>query len=47
MLFIELVMCNAGEAAHQADMLVGDMVAKVNDTDVSRANADLVQSLVL
>ena len=36
----------AGEGAHQADVQVGDIVAKVNDTDVRRANAELVQSLI-
>ena len=36
----------AGEAAQQADVRVGDAVVKVDDTDVRRANADLVQNLI-
>ena len=35
-----------GEAAQQADVRVGDTVAKVDDTDVRRANAELVQNLI-
>ncbi|CAI8044788.1 hypothetical protein GBAR_LOCUS24807 [Geodia barretti] len=37
---------NTGESAHEAEVQVGDTVAKVNDTDVRRANAELVQSLI-
>ena len=36
----------SGESAHEAEVQVGDTVAKVNDTDVRRANAELVQSLI-
>ena len=35
-----------GEAAQQADVRVGDAVVKVDDTDVRRANAELVQNLI-
>lgn len=36
----------AGEAAQQADIKVGDAVVMVDDTDVMRANAELVQHLI-
>lgn len=36
----------AGEPAEQADIQVGDTVAVVDDTDVQRANAELVQNLI-
>ena len=35
-----------GEAAEQADVQVGDSVAVVDETDVQRANAELVQNLI-
>ena len=35
-----------GEAAQQADVRVGDAVVRVDDTDVRRANAELVQNLI-
>lgn len=37
----------AGEAAQQADIQVGDTVVMVDGTDVMRANAQLVQNLIV
>ena len=44
--FVRLLPFHSGLPAHQSDIKVGDIIMEVESTDVTRANGDLVVSIV-
>ena len=43
----DVIITSSGLPAHQAEIMVGDVVVEVDRTDVMKADAELVQNLIM